>query len=141
MGLYNVLIVDDDLLMLDELKEIIDWEKEGFNLVGFAENGIQAIECLKRKPVDFLIVDIEMPLMNGLDFINYCQKDFPHIQVLLLTAFSNFDYAKRALSMGVSDYILKHELTKELLLKSLYKMITKYQKEQIDDGQQKLKNY
>lgn len=66
--LYQVLLVDDDLLVLDDLKTMIDWEEEGFQIAAIAHNGEEALACMKETLIDIIIVDIEMPLLNGLDF-------------------------------------------------------------------------
>ena len=120
--LYQVLLVDDDLLVLDDLKTMIDWEEEGFQIAAIAHNGEEALACMKETLIDIIIVDIEMPLLNGLDFLRQLYQQNTKVCALLLTAYSRFDYAREAVALGVSNYILKYELTPELLLENLYKM-------------------
>ena len=120
--LCQVLLVDDDLLVLDDLKEMIDWEKEGFHIAAIAGNGEEALQMIERHAIDLMIVDIEMPLLNGLDFLHRLQQKNISICSLLLTAYSRFDYAREALALGVSNYILKYELTPQLLLDNLKNM-------------------
>lgn len=118
-GLFKVMLVDDDLLMLEDLKKLIDWEKLGFQICGTAENGKQTLELCRRLAPDVVITDIRMPQMDGLELIRNLKTDFPDIQVLLLTAYSDFDYAKQAISLGVSAYLLKHEISAESMEKQL----------------------
>lgn len=119
---YQVLLVDDDLLVIDDLKDMIDWEKEGFQIAAVAGNGEEALQIIKQKEIDLMIVDIEMPVLNGLDFLRQLQKENINMCSLLLTAYSRFDYAREALSLGVYNYILKYELTPQLLLDNLNQM-------------------
>ena len=116
---YSVVLVDDDLLALDDLKGLIDWEREGFRLAGIYENGRAALEKLEAAPADIVIADIEMPVMDGLALAQRIHERWPQTQLLLLTAFSRFDYAKRAVSLGIYDYALKHELDAAALLRYL----------------------
>lgn len=118
-GLFKVILVDDDLLMLEDLRELIDWEMLGFQICGTAENGKQTLELCRRLVPDVVITDIRMPQMDGLELIRNLKADFPDIQVLLLTAYSDFDYAKQAISLGVSAYLLKHEISVESMEKQL----------------------
>ena len=118
-GLFKVILVDDDLLMLEDLKRLVDWEKLGFQVCGTAENGKQTLKLCRRLAPDVIITDIRMPQMDGLELIRNLKTDFPDIQVLLLTAYSDFDYAKQAISLGVFAYLLKHEISAETMEKQL----------------------
>ncbi|MFR9256216.1 MAG: response regulator [Merdibacter sp.] len=108
-SLCRVFLVDDDLLVLDDLRELIAWEAEGFEIIGTAGNGEQALAQLARTPADLVFVDIEMPRLNGLDFIRRLRQIDPQVQTLLLTAFSRFDYARSGLA--ASTITSSHELT------------------------------
>ena len=78
--MLKVLLVDDEPFIVQGLSALIDWEKEGFEIVGTAGNGSEAVEFLKSNPVDLILADIKMPVMNGLEFLKYC-----NISVLLMT--------------------------------------------------------
>lgn len=121
-SLCNVLLIDDDLLVLDDLQSMIDWQANGFNIVACAHNGQAALEIMETLSVDLIIADIEMPLMNGLDFLKQVHQKDNSIVALLLTAYSRFDYAREAVALGVFNYILKYELTPEVLLDNLIQM-------------------
>ena len=117
--LLNVLLVDDDLLILDDLATIIDWEENGFTVVASVNNGNEALEYIRENHVDIVIADIEMPRLNGLAFIRQLNSLHLSIETILLTSFSKFDYAREAISLGVHNYLLKHELTSKILLNNL----------------------
>lgn len=118
----RVMLADDDTLVLEDLSHLIDWEAEGYALSAVCENGRDALRCLESGQADMVIADIEMPVMDGLRFARKVHEDYPWIPVLLLTAYSRFDYAKDAVSAGVFDYALKHELDAKKLLEYLSAM-------------------
>lgn len=95
--LLNVLLVDDDLLILDDLATIIDWEENGFTVVASVNNGNEALEYIRENHVDIVIADIEMPRLNGLAFIRQLNSLHLSIETILLTSFSKFDYAREAM--------------------------------------------
>ena len=66
--MLKVLLVDDEPFIVQGLSALIDWEKEGFEIVGTAGNGSEAVEFLKSNPVDLILADIKMPVMNGLEW-------------------------------------------------------------------------
>ena len=121
-SLTNVLLIDDDLLVLDDLQSMIDWKGNGYCIVGCAHNGQQALDIMAYQSIDLIIADIEMPLMNGLEFLKEVNKANQNIVALLLTAYSRFDYAREAVALGVFNYILKFELTPSILLDNLNQM-------------------
>ena len=103
--LLEVLLVDDDLLILDDLATIIDWEANGFKVVASVYNGNQALDYIKKHHVDIVIADIEMPQLNGLAFIKKLNSLYSSIETILLTSFSKFDYAREAISAKSSEDI------------------------------------
>jgi two-component system, response regulator YesN len=107
--MYRVLIVDDEYLSRFVLKTIISKRINNLELeiAGEAENGRQAIEMNRKLRPDIIIMDIKMPGINGIDATKEIINEFPDVSVLILTAYDNFDYIKRALDLGVKGYILK----------------------------------
>ncbi|MEG0764425.1 MAG: response regulator [Pseudoflavonifractor sp.] len=118
----NVLLADDDMLVLEDLQSLVDWERLGLRVVCTAENGKTALEALEQYRPQIVIADIEMPLMDGLEFSRRAIALVPEVKILLLTAYSRFDYAKVAVSLGVSGYLLKHEIDRESLTAQLQKL-------------------
>ena len=112
----KVLIVDDDAFARNELKNMIDWEENGFTLCGEASNGYIAIDLLEKTCPDVLITDISMPAMDGIELIEYVKSSFPNTLVIALSGYDDFDYVRQSMVKGAKDYILKHRLNKNVLL-------------------------
>ncbi|WP_323089914.1 response regulator transcription factor [Allobaculum sp. JKK-2023] len=125
---YNVLLVDDELIIRQGMEYLIDWEKEGFHLVGKVKNGQEALEAIEKQTPDIVITDIEMPVMSGLDLAEILARSHPEIRMIMLSAHSDFDYVRPAFSLGAVDYILKPSLSPEELLKVLHKSVQGLQK-------------
>lgn len=115
--MYSVLIADDESLARSVIKTIISKNICGLEVVGEAENGRQAIEMNRTLKPDIIIMDIKMPGINGIDASKDILVEFPNVSILILTAYDNFDYIKRALDLGVKGYILKPVKEDELVLK------------------------
>lgn len=102
----SVLIVDDEIPIRQEL-QMYNWEAQGAVLVGEAGNGEEALEFCRKYVPDVIITDITMPVMNGLALIRTVKKEFPQIQVVILTCHSDFEYAREALKLGAIGYVIK----------------------------------
>lgn len=117
--MINVLLVEDEWLMMVGLKSMIDWEEFGFRIVGEASNGKEALEIMRKTPVDLLITDIKMPVMNGIELIKETEKTFDQCEYLILSCLDEFSYVKDALKLGVSDYLIKSDINKDRLIEVL----------------------
>lgn len=124
----RVLIVDDEMLVRVGLKTSIKWEENGYQIVGDARNGKEALEMFKAFSPDIVISDISMPQMNGLDFIEKLHELSKNVITIILTHYESFDYAKKAIDLEVSEYLLKSDLTEENLLKTLNSAVLKHEK-------------
>lgn len=117
--MYKILIVDDEYYFREALKISFPWEKLGFQIVGEAKNGEDALEQMSSLHPDVVMVDINMPIMGGLEFIEQAQANGYESEYILLTGHSEFSYAKHALQLGVFNYVLKpideEEIQKSLL--------------------------
>ncbi len=120
--MVRVLIVDDEYIMRQGLKYMIDWEQEGYTIVGEATNGSEALKLIDRLQPHIIICDIVMPLMDGVDFSEVLHKLYPQIQIIILSGYDNFEYVKRTLMNGAADYILKPTLNREELIRILQKV-------------------
>jgi|GEM_PF-850063 len=116
----GVLIVDDEYPIREELRAF-PWEACDAVLIGEAENGEEALSLCENQSPDIVVTDITMPLMDGLTFIRELRKSHPVTQIILLTCHSDFGYAKEAIALGASDYILKVSLDEEELKRALQK--------------------
>ena len=117
--LYKVLIVDDEILVRNSLISIMDWEKEGFEICGKAFNGRDAVTAITEKQPDIIILDIHMPVMDGVELSKYISKEQGHVKMIVLSSFDDFNYVKETMRNGAVDYLLKHQLTREVLLEQL----------------------
>ena len=105
--MYSVLIVDDDKLARKGLIAITDWAKCGMQVVGDVANGKLAMDFLAEHQVDLAVVDMVMPVMNGLEFIRESSRLYPQLQYVMLSFHEDFEYVKSALRLGALDYISK----------------------------------
>lgn len=121
--LYSVLIVDDESILRNGLKYICDWEKEGFQLIGEASNGREALDIIKREEPNIVITDLIMPEIDGVELIKIIKNDYPNIKVLVLSNVSDFEHVKYTFKYGVNDYLLKTEASAENILPVLKNMI------------------
>lgn len=105
--MYKVLLVDDERIILNGISRIVNWERCGTELAGTARNGLEAMDFITAAPPDIIISDIRMPGMDGLELVAKVNAAYPHIRFILLSGFSEFDYAKAAMQYGVKHYLLK----------------------------------
>ncbi len=121
----RVMIVDDDKLIRDEIKSLIDWQKEGLQLAFEAANGKDALNWLSSHHADTIITDIAMPVMDGIDLIRSLKEQgFPG-QILVMSNYQEFDYVKDAMKLGAFDYCLKYKLDSTSLLALLHAIARK----------------
>ena len=120
--MYKVLIVDDEPMVIHGLCRQIDWESYNLELVGTAETGESALSIIKQKTVDILFTDICMTKMNGLDLISAVKQVNPFLRSVVISSYSEFHYVKKALLLGVENYLLKpinHSELKKTLEKTI----------------------
>ncbi len=115
----RVLLADDDILTINRLLNLIDWEAEGYEIVGQALNGGDCIRLLKATRPDILILDVDMPDKNGVEITMALKTMQLNAKVLILSNYDNFSFVRDAFHYGAYDYLLKHQLTGELLLGKL----------------------
>lgn len=86
--MIRVLIIDDEYIMRQGLKYMINWEQESFEIVGEASNGKDALELIDELKPHIVISDIVMPLLDGVDFTEAMHKLYPHIQIIILSGYA-----------------------------------------------------
>lgn len=106
----TVLIADDDKIILENIVRNIDWEAQGFKVVGTALNGAQALALFRELHPDLVVTDVLMPVLSGLDLIREIRAESPHTPVLLISSYEEFAYVRQALFMGAQGYVLKSEI-------------------------------
>jgi two-component system response regulator YesN len=104
--LYKLLIVDDERDIREGLGRF-DWKSLGIEVSGICDNGLSAFSHVMDDPVDIILTDIRMPIMNGLDLIEKVRKQFPFIKIVVLSGCDDFDYALSCITNGVLGYLLK----------------------------------
>lgn len=112
--MYRIVIADDESIVRNGMRDRIDWEGHGFELVGVCENGQKALEAIEQTRPDVVLADIYMPLMNGLDLSGAIAERFPDTRVVLLTGYDRIEYAQEAVRKRVSDFLLKPITPQEL---------------------------
>ncbi len=103
----SVMIVDDEKLVRMGIKEETDWDLIGCEVVAEASNGEEALQLADETRPDLVISDIRMPRMDGIELAGKLLEKYPSTKVIFLTAYNEFEYARKAVRIGVSDYILK----------------------------------
>lgn len=109
------MLVDDEILIRENIRQCIDWEKEGFLYCGDAPDGELALPIIEDQLPDILITDIRMPFMNGLELSSVVRQQFPKMKIIILSGHDDFQYAQAALRLGVEDYCLKPFSAADLL--------------------------
>lgn len=112
--MYKVVIIDDEPIIAEGLSKAVHWEKWNCQVVATAENGHSGIEIINRERPDILFSDIRMPGMDGLSMIAALKSEHPHMQIAILTGFRDFEYAREAIRLGVTRFLLKPSRMEEL---------------------------
>ncbi|WP_276356616.1 helix-turn-helix domain-containing protein [Cohnella caldifontis] len=115
----RVMIVDDEILAIEHLRGLVPWDALGFEIVCAATNPLQAPELARKHQPELAIMDIVMPGMDGLALCERLAAAGSLLKIVLLTSYKEFDYAKAAVKLGVSNYWVKHEMNGETLQREL----------------------
>lgn len=115
----RVLIVDDEVLVRIGIKHSITWDQNGFELIGEASDGKEALEMIQKLAPDIVILDINMPVLNGIEVLRELKEQKYKGKVIVLTCFNEIEYARSAMKYGASDYVLKTTLNTDELLNAL----------------------
>lgn len=106
-AMKKVMLVEDEEFILQGILCINDWAAMDMEVIHMAHNGQEALRKFKENPVDIVVTDVEMPLMNGLDLIREIKAVSPRTRCLILSGYDEFEYAQTALRLDVDEYILK----------------------------------
>ncbi|MBN2626302.1 MAG: response regulator [Spirochaetales bacterium] len=112
--MYNMILVDDEAIIREGISSCLPWGENGFNLIGVFEQGQEALDFIEANQVDVVLSDINMPRMNGLELSRVLGERFPHITVILLTGYDDFEYAQEAIKNQVREFLLKPITRNEL---------------------------
>lgn len=132
--MYKVVIVDDEPIIVEGLTKTVPWGKMECEIVGTAEDGREGARVISERKPDILITDICMPEMDGLKMIAALKSEYPNMEVAILTGFRDFDYAQKAIRLGVTRFLLKPSKLEEIQ-EAVFTMVTnideKRKKEQV----------
>ncbi|WP_028548156.1 response regulator transcription factor [Paenibacillus sp. UNC451MF] len=117
--MIKALVVDDEYFVRKGFISTMQWSAFDVTVVGEASNGKKALELLEQEPVDLLITDLAMPIMNGFDLMQEVRTRFPHVHMSVLTCHEDFKYIQEALRLGAIDYIVKTELENDKMQEAL----------------------
>lgn len=134
--LCKMIIVDDEILIRQGIKHYLNWEQEGFQIVGEASNGKEALELIERNHPQIVITDIVMPIMDGEELTRIVKSKYPNIEIIILSSFGEFDYVRSTFQSGVVDYILKPKLDANTLLEVLNKAVRRIPTTNLNDTKQ-----
>ena len=130
--MIKVFLVEDEYAIREGIKKSVNWEANGFELVGEAGDGEMAFPKIVKTHPDILITDIRMPFMDGLELARLVKNEMPKIKIVVLSGYDDFNYAKQAISIGVEEYILK-PVSGENLINQLKTIAESVQNERRDD--------
>ncbi len=105
--MIKAVLIDDEYIVLEGLKAIVNWEVFGIEVVGVASDGISGLELIEKEKPDIVFTDITMPRMNGLSLIEKAKKVIPSGVFIIFSGYNEFEYARKAISLGVIDYLDK----------------------------------
>lgn len=114
----TILIVEDESLILQDILTLFDWKAAGFETLT-AANGVQGLSVFRKTRPSIVMTDVRMPHMDGLTMIERIRELAPETKFILLTAYQDFDYARTALRLGVTDYLLKKDLSEATIRQAL----------------------
>lgn len=129
--MYQLMIVDDDFFVLEGMKNEIDWENLNVHIAITCSNGREALQALEDMTIDILLTDVKMPLMDGLDLTKEALARQPNLQIVIISGYSEFEYAQKAIKFGVFDYLLK-PVTVEMI-QTVFRRLVEKMDEQHDE--------
>jgi len=120
--MLNVLIADDERYVCESLIKALDWESMGFRKPFSAINGKEAAEIIKHNSINLVISDVRMPVMDGIQLARYINRFYSKINMIFISAYDDFEYARQAIDYGVKSYLLK-PVEKDMLEKTVKRVM------------------
>ena len=133
--MYRVLIVDDEPEIRQGLRLKADWDSLRMVVVAEASNGIEALERLAAEAIDLVITDMNMPVMNGISFLESCHEQYPALRIIVITGYEDFHYARAAVRNQARDYLLK-PVSQDELMEALRKVVQELDEERANHNEQ-----
>lgn len=139
--MYKALIVDDEIAAREMIRFLVDWDKIGFEEPVQAGSGNQGLKLFQEQKFDIVFTDIEMPGMDGLQMIKQIKEQVPEQEIVVISCHESFAYAKRALRMGVQEYLIKDLMNEEDLYTILLEHTVKQKKLQLQGDKKQKESY
>ncbi|WP_391573968.1 response regulator [Cohnella sp.] len=105
--MYKLILVDDEADVREGVLGEIDWETNGYAVIGVAENGREALELVEKSAPDVVVTDIRMPFMDGLQLAERVRSAYPSTKIIILTGYDEFEYARKAIHLNIEEFVLK----------------------------------
>ncbi len=128
--MLKVFLVEDEATIRETLRDTVPWNSCGYVFAGEASDGEVALPLIAKTRPDVLITDIKMPFMDGLTLASIVRSEFPEIKIVIISGYDDFEFAKKAIEFGASEYLLK-PVTKTNLVKVLDELRVKIEKERL----------
>ena len=131
--MIKVFLVEDEIIIREGIRYNIDWEKEGLEFVGEASDGELAYPLIQKTKPDVLFTDIKMPFMDGLELSRLVRQELPDTKIIILSGYDEFEYAQEAISIGITDYLVKPIAGAKLLeaVKKVGKLVQEEQQQRL----------
>ncbi len=113
--MYKVVIIDDEPIIVEGISRMVPWDKFGCKIVATANDGIEGTDIIREQQPNILFSDIAMPGLDGLSMVAGLKSEFPGIEISILTGYRDFDYAQKAIRLGVTRYLLKPSNMDEII--------------------------
>ena len=133
---YSIMIVEDEYLVRQGISSLVDFKKFNMQVIGEAENGLEAGEKIQAECPDIILTDINMPQMNGIKLAQLAREQYPQLHIIFLTGYDDFDYALSAVKLGADDYLLKpfsREDVEAMLIKVKEKLDREKKQQQVHE--------
>lgn len=133
---YSIMIVEDEYLVRQGISSLVDFKKFNMQVIGEAENGLEAWEKIQAECPDIILTDINMPKMNGIKLAQLAREQYPQLHIIFLTGYDDFDYALSAVKLGADDYLLKpfsREDVEAMLIKVKEKLDKEKKQQQVHE--------
>ena len=133
---YSIMIVEDEYLVRQGISSLEDFKKFNMQVIGEAENGLEAWEKIQAECPDIILTDINMPQMNGIKLAQLAREQYPQLHIIFLTGYDDFDYALSAVKLGADDYLLKpfsREDVEAMLIKVKEKLDKEKKQQQVHE--------
>ena len=133
---YSIMIVEDEYLVRQGISSLVNFKKFNMQVIGEAENGLEAWEKIQAECPDIILTDINMPQMNGIKLAQLAREQYPQLHIIFLTGYDDFDYALSAVKLGADDYLLKpfsREDVEAMLIKVKEKLDKEKKQQQVHE--------